>query len=195
MQLGQRLAESSAVSRGRPADPHSVEEGDHRGGPPCDHAEHLAFLILDRQRAVDAASMQMLHQPKKERQVFCRDPFFVQRQDEIIAARVHEEIRVLDAFRDAFVGQQFSEVIVGEKSGKLLRRDISIDGHVTPPVAGVCSFGGLVSPQHSGQREEHVFVGSRNSLDRYGITLVEGTDDFLNQNFRCRGAGGHAESL
>ena len=36
---------------------------------------------------------------------------FIQREDEIAGAGVHQEIRVLDALRDAFVGEKFADVV------------------------------------------------------------------------------------
>jgi hypothetical protein len=46
----------------------------------------------------------MLHQPEEKRQVVRRDPLLVERQDEIAALGVDEEIGVLDALGDPLVG-------------------------------------------------------------------------------------------
>ena len=101
---------------GRPPDPHAVEEGDDRGRPARDLAEHLAGAVLDRLRAGDAARVQVLHQAEKERQVVGGDALLVERQDEIAAAGVDQEVGVLDALGDALVGQQLAEIVAGEEA-------------------------------------------------------------------------------
>src|SRR5262249_56206275 len=50
MQLRERLADRGAMVRARPANPHAVEEGDDRGGPAGETAEHFAMAVLDRLR-------------------------------------------------------------------------------------------------------------------------------------------------
>ena len=111
MQLRQRFADRGAVTGIWPPDPEPVEKRHDRRRPPGNLAEHPALLVLDRLRACDAARGEMLHQAQKKRQVAFRDALFVQRENEISGAGVHQEIRVLDALRDAFVGEQFADVI------------------------------------------------------------------------------------
>src|SRR5262249_12862266 len=77
----------------------------------------------------------MLHQAEKKRQVLGRHAPFVEREDEVTAARMDEEVRVLHTFRDAFIGEQLPNVVTGEKRPKLLRHHIGIDGHVHPSCA------------------------------------------------------------
>jgi len=71
----------------------------------------------------------MLHQRQKERQVALGNPPLVERQDEVAAAGMDEKIRVLDAFRDALVGKQLADVVIGEEGREVFRRDIGIDSH------------------------------------------------------------------
>jgi hypothetical protein len=40
-----------------------------------------------------------------------------------------QEIRVLDPFCDALVGQQRADIVSSEELGELFRRNVSIDGH------------------------------------------------------------------
>ena len=78
---------------------------------------------------------QVLHQPEKERQILGRDALLVEREDEIAAAGMDEKIRILDALRDALVGEQFPDVVTGEKGPKVFRHHIGVDGHCDPSCA------------------------------------------------------------
>jgi hypothetical protein len=135
MQPRQRIAKRAAVNRRRPPNPHAVQESDHRRRPAGEATQHLAVLVLDRLRAADATRVQMLHQAEKKRQVLGRHAPFVEREDEVTAARMDEEVRVLHTFRDTLVGEQLPDVVIGEKRRKLLRHHIGIDGHVHPSCA------------------------------------------------------------
>src|SRR5262245_9846449 len=115
MQPRQRLPERAAVRRRRPPDPHTVEESDHRRRTAGDLPQHLAALVLDRLRATDAAHVQVLHQGEKKRQILSRYAPLVEGENEIAATGVDEEIRILDTFRDALIGEQLSDVVTGEK--------------------------------------------------------------------------------
>src|SRR5260370_14217006 len=77
----------------------------------------------------------MLHQSEKKRQVLRRHVTFVEGEDEIAAAGVDEEVRVLHTFRDALIGEQLPDVVIGEKRPKLLRHHIGVNGHVHPSCA------------------------------------------------------------
>src|SRR5258707_11984196 len=77
----------------------------------------------------------MLHQSEKKRQVLGRHAPFVEGEDEIAAAGVDEEVRVLHTFRDALIGEQLPDVVIGEKRPKLLRHHIGVNGHVHPSCA------------------------------------------------------------
>ena len=71
----------------------------------------------------------MLHQGEEERQVLGGDAPLVEREDEIAAAGVDQEVRVLDPFGDPLVGEQLADVVAGEKGREVLRRHIGVDGH------------------------------------------------------------------
>ncbi len=129
MKLGQRVAEPRAMRRGRPADPHAVQEGDDRGRTPGEPPERLALAVLHRLRAGQSARREMLHQTEKERQIIRGDALLVERENEIAATGVQEKIRVLDALRDAFIGQEIAEVVGAQECRNFLGRDIGIDGH------------------------------------------------------------------
>jgi hypothetical protein len=45
---------------------------------------------------------------------------------------VDEEIRILDTFRDALIGEQLSDVVTGEKGPEVFRHHIGVDGHFYP---------------------------------------------------------------
>src|SRR5262245_55014118 len=107
MQARQCLANGRAVVRTWAPDPQSVKKSDDRGRPAGDLAKEAAVLVLYRLRTSDAASRQMLHQAQKKWQIVFGNPLFIQCQNEIAGAGVHQKIRVLDALRDALVGEQF----------------------------------------------------------------------------------------
>ena len=130
MQFRQRLADTGAMTGIRPAHPQAVEEGDDRRGPAGDAAEHAALPVLHRLRTIDTARGEMLHQCDEERQIGFRDTLLVEREDEISRARVHQEIGVLDTFRDALVGQQLSELVAGEEAREVVGGDVGVDGHL-----------------------------------------------------------------
>ena len=119
----------------RAADPHAVEERHDRGRPPGEPAEHPAVAILDRLRAIEPARGEMFHQSEEERQVVGSDPLLIERQDEIAAIGVQQEVRVLDAFGNALVRQQLAELVAGEAGSQILGRDVRVDGHAAYPAA------------------------------------------------------------
>ena len=146
--------------------------------PPC--------LFFTGCGQIDAARRQMLHQPEEERQVAFGDALFVERENEIAGAGVHQKIGILDALGDALVGEQFADVVAGEKAGEIFRRDVGIDRHEA-------SLRRLVLPQRAGQREEHPLLRRRDGFDVECVALGKGVDDFLDQNFGRGGTGGDAE--
>src|SRR5262249_33971608 len=77
MKFGERLADCRAVLRPRPAYPHSGKEGDDGRRPPSETAERSSHPVPDRERAVDAARSEMLHQAEKEGEVGRIDPLLV----------------------------------------------------------------------------------------------------------------------
>src|SRR5437588_354381 len=129
MQPCQRFADCRTVARARASDPHAVEKSNDRSGAAGEHSEHLVATVLDRLWAIDPATGQMLHKAKKERQVVGRDPSLIQRQNEIAAAGVHEEIGVLDSFRNALIGKELANVVASEEIGKILGGHVGVDGH------------------------------------------------------------------
>ena len=132
MQPRQRLAERGAVGRRWPPNPHAVEEGDHCRRTAGDLPQHLAPPVLDRLRTADAARVQVLHQGQKKRQVLGRHAPLVEGENEIAATGVDEEIRILDTFSDALIGEQLSDVVTGEKGPEVFRHHIGVDGHFYP---------------------------------------------------------------
>src|SRR5262249_47632371 len=105
------------------------KESDDRRRSAGDFAEHRALLVLDRLRTGDAARVQMLHQAEEERQVLGGDALLVEREDEVAAAGVDQEVRVLDPFGDGFVGEHLPDLVAGEKGGEVLGGYIGVDGH------------------------------------------------------------------
>jgi hypothetical protein len=72
---------------------------------------------------------QMLHQRQEERQIAFGNAPLIERQNEIAAAGVDQEIRVLDTLGNAFIGQQLADVVIVEEAGKLFRSDIGVNRH------------------------------------------------------------------
>ncbi len=60
---------------------------------------------------VTPRAVEVFHQPEKERQILGIDALFVERQDEGAFRRMHEIIRVLDAFGNSLERQQVAEPI------------------------------------------------------------------------------------
>jgi hypothetical protein len=52
-----------------------------------------------------------------------------EREDEIAAAGMDQEVRVLDALGDAFIGKEFADVVAGEEGREVFRRDIGVNRH------------------------------------------------------------------
>ena len=111
--------------------PHAVEKSDDRGGAAGELAEHLASSVSHRLRTIDAAARQVLHQAQEERQIALGDAPFVERQNEMAAFRMDEEIRVFDAFGNALIRQQPADIVAGQKPAQIFRGDIGIDCHET----------------------------------------------------------------
>src|SRR5262249_57109224 len=91
--------------------PNAVEEVTHGRGRAGDLPQPPAPPVLDRLRTADAARVQVLHQGEKKRQVLGRHAPLVEGENEIAATGVDEEIRILDTFSDALIGEQFSDVV------------------------------------------------------------------------------------
>src|SRR5512144_2128308 len=97
MEMGERVAERVAMLDIGPPHPQSFEEGDERSGTPGELLERAASAVLDRERAGDRARDEMLHQPKKIREVLAPHPLLVERQDIAPALGMNEIVGVLDA--------------------------------------------------------------------------------------------------
>jgi hypothetical protein len=74
----------------------------------------------------------MFHQRQEERDVFRRDPLFIERQDEIAGSGVDEKVRVLDALGDPLVGEELAQIVIRQEIGQVFRRNVGIDGHDAP---------------------------------------------------------------
>src|SRR5579871_4235776 len=129
MHPGQYVADGRAVRDTRPARPDAFDEVDDRGRPASERAKTLAALRHDRLRTGNAASRQMRHQPKEERQVAKCDALLVQGQKERALLRVHEKVRILDALGDALVGEQVADVVTLQERRELFSGDVGVDRH------------------------------------------------------------------
>src|SRR5262245_27494576 len=187
MQSRQCLANGRAVVRTWPPHPQSIKKRDYRGRSAGHLAKDAAALVLYRLRRSYAASRQMLHQAQKKWKIVFSDPLFIQRQNEIAGAGVHQKIRVLDTLRDALVGEQFADVISGQKAGEIFRRNSGTDRHTA-------SLRCLVWSQWTRQRKKHPLLRRRDGPDVERVTFGEGPHDFLDQHFWRRGAGSDAEA-
>ena len=89
----------------RPFWPHAFEERDERGVSAGKHVENVSLVVAHRQRTRDITRREVFHKPEKKRQIVGIDALFVDRQDERARRRVHEIVRVLDAFGNSLVRQ------------------------------------------------------------------------------------------
>ena len=117
-------------------------------------------------RCTSAARVQVLHQAEEERQVLSRHALLVERENEIAAAGMDEKIRVLDPFRDALVGEQLTDVVIGEKGRKLLRHHVGIDRHV--PSLGVSAAARI----HSAASVSRSTRGSGKNMSSSAVVTV-----------------------
>jgi hypothetical protein len=69
----------------------------------------------------------MLHQREKERHVTGGNPLLIERENEVAALGVNQEIGILDALGDALVGQQRAEIVAGQKAREIVGADVGID--------------------------------------------------------------------
>lgn len=72
----------------------------------------------------------MRHQRQEIRQVVFRHALLVEREDVGALARVQQEVRILDAFGDALVGEQFADVVTFEEFRELFGGDVGVDRHM-----------------------------------------------------------------
>src|SRR5262245_25352124 len=129
MQPRQSLSDGRAVCWTGPPDPQSIEKGYDRSGPARDLAKNTALAVFHRLRTSDAALGKMLHEPEKKRQIVFGNALFIECENEIAGTGMHQEIRILDAFRYAFVGEQIADVINRKEAGEIIRRDVGVDRH------------------------------------------------------------------
>jgi hypothetical protein len=57
----------------------------------------------------------MFHEPKKKRQIALGDAPLIEREDEMAALGMNQEIRIFDPFGNAFVGQKCADVVTGKE--------------------------------------------------------------------------------
>ena len=80
-------------------------------GRSASRAERAALAVVDRQRAVDAARREMLHQAEEEGQVGRIDALLVEGQDELARLGDEQVVGVLDALGDALDREHGAEVV------------------------------------------------------------------------------------
>ncbi len=130
---GERPAQRGAMVRVRRLHRDPVEEADDRRGAAAERAERRSVAVADRLRAGQPAGSQVLHQVDEERQVAGPHPLLVQGEDVGAGGGVQEEVGVLDAFRDALVGEQPADLVIGEEVGQRRVGYLGVDGHVVLP--------------------------------------------------------------
>ncbi|VVC55470.1 hypothetical protein RHAL1_02388 [Beijerinckiaceae bacterium RH AL1] len=129
MELRERGAGGGAMRLARTAHRQALEEGDHRRRAAGEAAERAAVARLHRLRAVEAFAGEMLHQADEERQVRLGDALLVEREDERAGLGMQQEVRVLDALRDALHRVELADVVGREEALKLVVGDFGVDGH------------------------------------------------------------------
>jgi hypothetical protein len=129
MHFRQRLTDTGAVHDIGLARPDAFQKIDDRGRTTRQYTERFAASVLERLRTTDAARGQMHHQVQKERQIAFGDTLFVQRQDEMPGRGVQQEVGILDAFGDALVGQEFTDVVRLEEFREFIGGDVGINRH------------------------------------------------------------------
>jgi len=100
---------------------------------------------------------------------------------------VQQEIGILDAFGDAFVGQQFADVVTVEEFRKLVggRPSVYTAMGFTPRRAAASAAAG----------KNRSLPRPRPSPHAVGSAPGERAHDLFHDHFRRRGAGGDAEAL
>ena len=137
MHARQRLADCGAVAGVRPPHPHAVEEGDEAAGLPHSVPSALPLRSFTGCGQVMPRAARCSISARKNGRSPARHALLVERQDVVAGAGVDEEVGILDALRDALVGQQLAQVVAGEKVAQLFGGDIGIDGHASSrPCAG-----------------------------------------------------------
>jgi hypothetical protein len=136
MQFRQCLADRRAMPGAGLARPYAFEKIDDRRRPSRQRAQRFAFAGRHRLRASDSMLRQMRHQAEKERQIAQAHALFIQREKEISCRGVQHEIRILDAFGDALVGQQFADVVTAQKFRKLFGGDVGVHRHGSYAASG-----------------------------------------------------------
>src|SRR5262249_53718391 len=112
----QRLAERAAMRRARAANPHTLEECHDCCRPAGQFAEHFSGTVFHRLRTIDPAAGEMFHEPKKKRQIALGYTPLIEREDEMAALGVNQEIRIFDAFGKPLEGRKRAEVVAGKES-------------------------------------------------------------------------------
>src|SRR6266853_4144033 len=129
MHFRQRLTDAGTVRGARLARPDAFQKIDDRRGAAGQRAERFAAFTLHRLRTIDAVRGQMRHQVKKERQIAFGDALLVQRQDEVSRRGVEQEVGILDALGDAFVRQQFADVVMFKEFRKFVGGNVGVNRH------------------------------------------------------------------
>ena len=118
MELGEGLADRSAMGRMRPPDPHAVEKRHDGGGALRELPERRTDAIVHRLRTGEPARGQMLDQIEKKRQIAGGDAFFIEGEDKKAAARVQQEVRILNPFGNSLIGQQAADIVAGKEGAE-----------------------------------------------------------------------------
>ena len=92
----------------------SGEECDDGAGLARKSLKNAPLAVVNGCGAPDAALSEVFHETEKEGQVFRRDAFLVDGQDELAVAGAEKEVAVLDAFRDPLEGGKGADIIALE---------------------------------------------------------------------------------
>ena len=146
VQLRQHFADLRAMLHARPAHRHAIEESDDDRRPSGETAQRRAAPIVNRQRTIDAAPRQMLHQAEKERQVGFDDTAFIEGENEKARFAMEQVVRILDALGNALARQQAAKLVALEEDREVLVGYFSIDGHSWSSGSGSRRFAVRVCP-------------------------------------------------
>src|SRR5580704_15752697 len=97
----------------------AVQEGQDCGRAPVQRRPLRAVHVADGEGTGDPARGEMLEQPQEERQVGLADALFIERQDESALLRLEDEVRIFDAFGDAFEAQRLADRVGAEERFQL----------------------------------------------------------------------------
>ena len=127
--LGHGVAQFLAVRRQNAARPEPVQEGDDNRRPAAELAQGLSVAALQRRRAADAASGEVVQESEEIGQVLRTHALLVEGHDVAALGGAQQVVGVLHPFGDAFEGGHLAKVVVLQEGLQILVENFGVDGH------------------------------------------------------------------